>query len=455
MGHPRKFLFLVLSVFLHVAVFTATQAQEKTLVSEELPFPGQFMKREPEGNYLAPLVELKKREAAYTASDEWREVFFDMMAYANSYVGNYSKAIIYEDKNQPKGKLEEIKSSELDDYRPKKALDVIAAAADRERVIMINELHHVPMHRAFAARMLPILYKKGFRYLAVEAVAETDTQLNERGYPIYDTGGYTDEPIFGDMLRTALKLGFKIVPYEHRTQIKCVPPADNPYFCQNERERGQAQNIYERILREQPAAKIFVYAGGGHIQESRDQHFSPMATHFKDISGVNPFTVDQIMMMEFSTPVDEEPEYRYVERIGLVKEPTVFQSRAGSFWKIKRGNFSTVDALIFHPRVVNQNNRPVWLQMGNIRKPLILKADLWMKKELKPASSNSFLLQAFAADEAEGAVPIDQVVVSGTVQKAVLMLPRGKFRIRAIDESGKQVGQYETKHKVIYKNTGL
>jgi hypothetical protein len=93
--------------------------------------------------------------------------------------------------------------------------------------------------------------------------------------------------------------------------------------------------------------------------------------------------------------------------------------------------------------------------MGNIRKPLILKADLWMKKELKPASSNSFLLQAFAADEAEGAVPIDQVVVSGTVQKAVLMLPRGKFRIRAIDKSGKQVGQYETKHKVTYKNTGL
>lgn len=397
------------------------------------------MKREPEGNYLGPLVALQRREADYLASEQWRGMFYDMMAYAHSYVGNYAEAIAYFDKGQDKEKepLKEVNSSTLDHYSPKNALDVIGTAADKEQVVMINELHHVPMHRAFTTQLLPILYAKGFRYLAVEGVNERDTQLNERGYPTYKTGLYPSEPIFGDMLRTALKLGFKIVPYEY--QGKCQPKPDEPYFCPNERERGQAQNIYDRILREHPDAKILVHAGAGHIQEYRSKEVTIMAAHFREISKIDPFTIDQSEMMEHSAPGYEEPDYRYATRKGLIKEPTIFVSAQGDLWKNKGGQFGTVDAQVFHPRVSYQHGRPLWLRMKGLRQPgavgrsVLQLSDKYVSSE----ASEMLLVQAFVAGEAEGAVPIDQVVVSPSNRKPVLMLRKGAFRVRVIDESGK------------------
>lgn len=394
------------------------------------------MKREPEGNYLAPLAALQKREADYLASEQWGGIFHDMMAYAHAYVGNYAEAIAAYDKGLEKGQLKEVGSSTMDGYSPENALDVIRSVADKEQVIMVNEQHYVPMHRAFTTQLLPVLYAKGFRYLAVEAVNERDARLNERGYPIYQTGLYTAEPLFGDMLRTALKLGFKIVPYEY--QGKCQPKPDKPYFCQNEREKGQAQNIYDRILREHPDAKILVHAGPGHIQEYRSKDVTIMAAHFREISKINPFTIDQMEMMEHSAPEYEEPDYRYATRKGLIKEPTIFVSSSGDFWKNKGGQFSTVDAQIFHPRVSYQSGRPRWMRIKGLRKPFAVSKSVLLRrdKDVSSPSSGLLLVQAFAAEEAEGAVPVDQVVVSALKQKPVLMLRQGAFRLRVIDEAG-------------------
>jgi hypothetical protein len=439
-----KFSFLSLLLVFNCASLVWPQQQVNTS-KQELPFPGILMKREPEGNYLGPLLALQRREADYLASDEWRGMFYDMMSYAHSYIGNSAEAIAYFDKGQEKNPLQEVKVSTLDQYFAKNALDVIRSVADREQVIMINELHHVPMHRAFTTQLLPVLYAKGFRYLAVEAVNERDTKLNERGYPIYQTGGYTSEPVFGDMLRTALKLGFKIVPYEY--QGKCQAKPDDPYFCQNERERGQAQNIYDRILREHPDAKILVHAGAGHIQEYRSKAVTIMAAHFKEISKINPFTIDQMEMMEHSAPDYEESDYRYATRKGLIKEPTIFVSDGGDFWKNKGGQFSTVDAQIFHPRVSYQSGRPVWLRLKGLRKPYTVDVLKQRHQDVSSASSGMLLVQAFAAEEAEGAVPVDQVVASGSLQQPVLMLRKGQFRIRVIDEAGKIRNEFKLVRK--------
>ena len=421
--------------------------QQATDSKQELPFPGMLMKREPEGNYLGPLAALQRREAAYMASEEWRGLFLDVLSYAHSYVGNYAEALADFDKEQVREPLKELNSSTLDRYSPQNALDVIRSVADKEQVIMVNELHQVPMHRAFTTQLLPILYAKGFRYLAVEAVNERDAQLNERGYPVYQTGGYTAEPVFGDMLRTALKLGFKIIPYEY--QGKCQPKPDNPYFCQNERERGQAQNIYDRILREHPDARILVHAGAGHIQEYRSKEVTIMAAQFNEISKINPFTIDQMEMIERSAPEYEEPDYRYATRKGLIKEPTIFVSAGGGFWKNKDGLFGTVDAQVFHPRVRYQDNRPLWLRMKGMRKPYPIGKSLLRRNDQDVSSSKPgrLLVQAFVAEEAEGAVPIDQVVISGSKQKLVLMLRKGAFRIRVIDEAGKIRNEFKLHRK--------
>ncbi|HEX8636691.1 MAG TPA: hypothetical protein VF692_01415 [Pyrinomonadaceae bacterium] len=220
-------------------------------------------------DYLSPLIEFERDEAAYMKLDEWSGLLPDLLGFLYSFVGKYDAAYVYLDKKIEKQlkPQPDLQSAPFDDYKQHNALEAISSAADKWQVIMINEEHDTPMHRASTARLLPVLYKKGFRYLAVETLSDTDTELNSRGYPVQNTGFYSDDPVFGDMLRTALKLGFKLVPYEHRPKERCVSPADKPNFCQNERERGQAQNLYDNIFKTDPKAKVLVHVGRGHNQK--------------------------------------------------------------------------------------------------------------------------------------------------------------------------------------------
>jgi hypothetical protein len=73
------------------------------------------------------------------------------------------------------------------------ALKALEAVAGGQLVIMINEEHRTPLHRSFTKRLLPILYKKGFRYLALESLSETDTKLNSRKYPVQKSDTYSGE----------------------------------------------------------------------------------------------------------------------------------------------------------------------------------------------------------------------------------------------------------------------
>ncbi len=397
-----------------------------------------------ENNYLTPLVELKRNEARYaaSASEEQRFIFRYMMSYLHSYVGNYQEAHAYYDQilHEDIKAEKPLESSPLDSYQARSAVEAIAAMADKHNVIMINEEHDDPMHRAFTTRLLPLLYAKGFRYLAAETLMETDKDLNERGYPTHKTGFYTADPVYGDMIRTAIRLGYKAVAYEHKWATRCTPKPDNPSSCQDERERGQAQNLYDRIFRDNPDAKVLVHVGRGHNQEIKGEKVSMMAAHFKQITGIDPFTIDQMFMSERSSPQAERRLYRYVMGKRQINEPVVFQSAKGEFWK-----GYGFDLQLFHPRTRFEKGRPVWLRMGGLRKAeeIDLKK-LKGAKQILSTASPVILVQAFAAKEGADALPVDQVVISSAKGAPALVLPPGAYRIRAINEAGEIVGQYET-----------
>ena len=65
-------------------------------------------------------------------------------------------------------------------------------------------------------------------------------------------------------MRTALHLGFTVVPYEHHL-LGSIQNVADPTALENLREQGEAQNIHDRILKRDPRAKIVVCAGYGHI----------------------------------------------------------------------------------------------------------------------------------------------------------------------------------------------
>jgi len=320
-------------------------------------------------------------------------------------------------------------------------LDAIASIADKRQVIMINEEHRTPVHRTLTLELLPVLYAKGFRYFAAETLDEKDTELSERGYPTQKTGFYTADPVYGDVIRSALKLGYQVVPYEYLRD--CQPKPDNPMSCQDERERGQAENLVDRILKRDPNAKIFVHVGRSHNAKVNYQgQFKLMGWHFREISKIDPFVIDQVRMSERRNPVDEDALYRYATRKWSIKEPTIFESASGDFWTDDK---NIADVRVFQAKAEYVNGRPTWLRIGGQRrahaldlKKLNLHVTDGLFKGPKP-----LLVQAFFDGENADAIPIDQFILHPAEQIPMLMLPPGAFRIRAIDESGVVIGHYK------------
>ncbi|APS40262.1 hypothetical protein [Salegentibacter sp. T436] len=162
--------------------------------------------------------------------------------------------------------------------------DEISELARDTRMVMLNENHWYPNHRLFAIELLKKLKKNDYTHLALEALfPNQDQKINERGYPTFSSGYYIREPNFGQLIRKAKELGFVIIGYENQNR-------------EINRELGQAQNL-QKILEEHPNQKIFVYAGLDHILEKETKSGKRMAAYFKELTGINPLTINQADMV--------------------------------------------------------------------------------------------------------------------------------------------------------------
>ena len=399
------------------------------------------------GNYLSELLTLRPLRASYTASPLWHDYYFEMLSQDDSFVGNYADAIVEADTTGPPtapptpADLEAVARAEvqLKGYTAVDARQAILDLAASRQAVFINEAHHVPMDRAFTLSLLRGLYAKGFRYFAAETLDDKDTDLQTRGYPTINSGYYTREPVFGDLVRTAIKLGYKIIPYEYTG-----PKSPDPVAAQNQRERGEAQNLYDRIFKKDPKAKVLVHAGYAHIAKtSLTADFTPgafssktasgtvalMALWFERISKIVPFSIDQSIMYEHSAPEYDSGYYRAATADNLLQNaPVVLKNKAGHFL-VAPDDPAAYDLIVFHPRTLYEFGRPTWLSEDGQRQAYILPGDLGIP------TNTPALVQAFYADEdAAVAVPIDQIEVRpGLNPLPALMLPAGRFRLRVVD----------------------
>lgn len=433
--------FVIIFIFTNLAAAQSVQDQPP---KDDTPNPFTIYKRNiDENNYLTPLSELQKE--VFTSSKQWSGILPDLLGYLHSFTGEYKTAYSHLDRTREKfldeSAYKEITSSPIDEYEPKSAIETIAALAGKNQVVMINEEHDAPLHRAFTTRLLPVLYAKGFRYLAAETLGERDPELMKRGYPTHKTGFYSNDPVFGEMLREALRLGFKVVSYEYPAEklIECRKQGKAADFCQNERERGQAQNLYDRILRTDPKAKILVHVGRGHNQQIKLETWAQMGWHFREITGIAPLSVNQ-MLSERSEPKYENNLYRYAENKWKFKEPTVFAGKAGNYFETHGYNLA-----IFHPRSIFENGRPTWLKISGARKAEIINLKKLKLKSGKKlfTGSEPVLIQAFYDGESADAIPADQIIIYPEKEIPALMLPKGKFQIRAMDQTGKVLSRYD------------
>lgn len=335
---------------------------------------------------------------------------FHFAAWHYSFIGDYQKALSSFDRA-----LETETAGDCDNnvafnkYEKVSAKDYIVNQSKNERIIIVNEAHHQPLHRVFTESLLEGLYKNGFRYLGLEALAE-DSLINIRKWPMQNDGFYSNEPQFGNMIRKALKMGFFVFGYEADGNGKV-------------REIGQAKNI-QKVLNKDPVAKILLHCGFSHVVEGPYPGWGKaMAGELKTLSGINPLTVDQVELSEHSAPNFESPCYKPE----LVDYSTILLDTTRK--PVSPGADSTqTDLQIIHPRTKFISGRPDWL----------LRNNSWKVFDLSTIPSNVKFpcrVSVYHEEESENSVPIDQIEISNRSERA-LILPTGNFVLQIMDPEG-------------------
>lgn len=320
-------------------------------------------------------------------------------------------------------------------FTAKPAAQAIAVLAKDKQAVFFNEAHNVPLTRTLTVEMLPLLRAEGFTYFAAETLYQTDTGLQARGYPIGTSGFYTQEPICAEMVRTALKLGFKVVAYEATSNA-----------TGDAREAEQARNLYQEVFKKDPHARLVVDAGYAHIQTSGVYlGGQSMAEHLKRLSGISPLTVEQTMLFPRQFDAEDHPYYTQVMAALKPATPIVFVSQSGKPWSLRTG----YDVSVFFPPQKMMRGRPTWLALGGERFPYTVDGQ-------HCARSYPCLVEAFYANEGMDAIPADRLVIDPTPLNAIpddriryhkampdgeLYLRPGSYKLRIVGESNQTIFQ--------------
>lgn len=401
---------------------------------------------------LARLKEIEQRaadaRAAFASAAEQDQAklrneassALQLLAWARSFVGDHAGALeAFRDSGRltssrftpPPLDPEKVESA-LKGTEPVDAIGAIVEAARDRQIVILNEAHHVPRHRAFALQLARALRQAGFQYLACEAFSsDLDADaLRQRGFTTTRDGFYLSDPLFADFIRESLRLGFIPVPYEYRRPSG--PPATSAADSIMEREEGQASNLMDRIFRKDPTARVFIYVGFAHLMKREQRRGSEpdrtvqwMAGRLKAMSGLDPLTIDQVAMTD---PEAGSLAAAVVERVfaGLPERSAaqVLRRQDGTGFHVSGSYAGDTDLQVLHRPTRTVDGRPDWLGMSGYRSPQSIPA------EVLPTTGRR-LVQAFAEGETDSAIAVDQVLVTaGAEPTPKFYLPAGKFRYR-------------------------
>jgi hypothetical protein len=276
-----------------------------------------------------------------------------------SISGNYKKALQTWDKiGAEVHSITTQDSSYFKSFKSQNAKEYILNRSKNEKLIIINEAHNNSRHRVFTTSLLKGLYKNGYRFLGVEALA--DTLINERKFPVLKSGSmYIHESQYANLIKEALDLGFTLFNYEYK---------GGKGKTMKDREREQAENI-AKVMTQNPNAKFLIHCGYDHLNEETPgikEWEKAMAARVHDLTGINPFTIDQIPGSEkgdlkFNTP--------YI-KMANSKKPVIMINPQGKAYNGEIGS-ERADCSIIYPVSTYTNERPDWLTLDVQRKAFI------------------------------------------------------------------------------------
>lgn len=294
-------------------------------------------------------------------------------------------------------------------YRVESAIKYISEKSKYQQVIIINEAHHNSHHRLFTKSLLQELYDNGYTNLGLEALEngkKQDHLLMDRKYPIQETGFYTKDPQFGDLIRTAIDIGYDIFPYEQTTNVNG-----------KDREIEQAKNI-QKIIEKKPDEKFLIHCGFSHVLEGEYPKWEKtMSGRLKEYTGIDPLTINQTAYNERSNIAHNNP---FLNALNL-KESSVLINKNNEVYKYEQGKTWT-DIVVFHPNTTYINDRPSWLFKNGNKNVTVSLEDINVEFPV-------MVLAFKMGEDINTAIPIDITEVQNKKENCHLGLKKGDYEI--------------------------
>jgi hypothetical protein len=206
--------------------------------------------------------------------------------------------------------------------------EIVEIAFQRATVVMMNEAHNgwkrCIRTRQIGQRILPIAHRAGVRHLAMEALYPVFAEQGNRTRVLPEKNErYLAQPEMRSLIQTALDLGWSLIAYEAdifqwlsaRYNLN-FPKTDDlyeasdqlqPYQAEltsmeftNWREEQQARNLIKALESLPPNTPLLVWCGNSHQSRQPLQDWIPMGYQFKQLSGMDPFAIDQTRTVNFT-----------------------------------------------------------------------------------------------------------------------------------------------------------
>ncbi|MNY34512.1 hypothetical protein D3C86_1688590 [compost metagenome] len=143
-----------------------------------------------------------------------------------------------------------------------------------------------------------------------------------------------------------------------------------------------------------------------------------MAGRIIEMTGINPFTIDQTYYSEKGTTNLNSP---YIEMVNL-DYPIIMINNENKAFSGDRENTKNIDCAIIHPITKYKNNRPDWLNLSKERKTI--------KIENSKIKEYPALVLAYRINEFEkNGIPADIIELASDSEKSNLILKKGEYKI--------------------------
>lgn len=336
--------------------------------------------------------------------------------------------------------LDQKEVRKLDTYDLVNAMNYVIEKSDFHRLIIISEAHTKPEHRVFTRCLLEGLYDKGYRHLGLENILPLhqdtggkpmDSLLNTRGYPTVTaySGIYTSEPEYGNLIREAVDIGFKIFSYERNSS------------SDSERDTQQAERINNYMASIPPNEKVICHGGWYHaietgIPKDKDGNYW-MAYEYKMMSGDDPLTIYQDALNEKVASVQTSSPYynSLLERMTDGDQPLVLTNEHGSTWK-GPGDSIPFDIVTIQPPLNYNLDLPWSSWKCNTCKSVDLSI-IPGEVTANLVPKNIYIIEIRRSYESELATPIYAREIDSIIKPINVSLCKGSYKItfRSLDGS--------------------